>query len=337
MNRHTFHRVYLELTNACNCACDFCPHTQMIRPIMHMNPGLAKRMISEVHGFHMARELTFHVLGEPSLYPEFFDILTFASRLDIETVLTTNGMLLNDTFGQRLRNSRLDRLVLSIQTPDEQSFAYRRAPLAFAPYKQGILDFLSDTYAVWEQSHYVFRFLYTHHVETDRACDPLYSPACSDIRALKAVMTQWIHDIFRAIDVPAPPLPHALDPLDRTLLKKSRRIPIHDRIVFEIHHMHEWIDLSVHPEITEVADGQCLHRRDDIAILSNGDVVMCCLDFNGRTALGNVRDCMLTDVLNRPKAARAFSEFARGRVALPFCRRCLGNWHKTLERLSYRL
>jgi hypothetical protein len=99
-------------------------------------------------------------------------------------------------------------------------------------------------------------------------------------------------------------------------------------------HMLDWVDWSEQDHVPEVEHGDCLHRKDDIAVLSNGDVVLCCLDFNGHTALGNVSDVMLKDIMNSDKACYVLSEFNRGRLVLPHCRKCIGSWQQFLKTLS---
>ncbi len=335
-NRRPFGRVYLELTNACDCACAFCPHEDLTRPLSTMNVGMAKRLISEIDALNLARELTFHVLGEPSLHPDFFAILSFASRLSLNTLLTTNGMSLGKVFGHMLRAHQLDHLCISVQTPDEQTYAHRHAPLSFTQYKQGILRFLGNTYATENPSHYTLRFLNTYLLEQENKSGELYGRACSDFIGQNHAMQTWLQDIYAALGVDTHNASEAVHKLAYTQTALSNRIDIYDRIQFEVQHMLDWRDLSRYADDPQGVQGNCAHRQDEIAILANGDVVLCCLDFNGHTKLGNVRDGLLSDVLESDRACQVFDAFDRGRVALPYCRRCLRHWQSTLKHLTPR-
>ena len=128
-HRGRWQRVYLELTNACNCACEFCPRSAMTRPIQHMNLGVVKRLLSEISALGIAPKVTLHVMGEPTLHPHFFEILDFTARLGLHVSLVTNAMRLGGGFGRQLAQVPLHELTLSIQTPDVDSFVYRNAPL----------------------------------------------------------------------------------------------------------------------------------------------------------------------------------------------------------------
>jgi radical SAM protein with 4Fe4S-binding SPASM domain len=90
--------------------------------------------------------------------------------------------------------------------------------------------------------------------------------------------------------------------------------------------MLEWLDWSIYPKAAEVKYAECFYRKDHFAILSNGEVVLCSLDFNGHTTIGNVNDTTLSSIINGDKARKVFSEFEQGQLALPYCRKCMANW-----------
>lgn len=328
------HRVHLELTNVCNCRCDFCAGPTMERSTRHMDLELAKRLISEIDARSLCRELTFHLLGEPSLHPHFFSILGFASRTGLQTSLVTNGILLGDDFGTKLRTRSLDQLTISLQTPDKFSFSFRNAPISFDDYKDGLLRFLTDTYADWSKSTFVIRFLSTHFFDKIHVLKSSYGDACSDFSAQRMAMKAWAREIYSAIGADETDVERALQKLDSVQIGIWNRIWIHHRIRFDIWHMLDWIDWSSAPDAPEVQAGDCFYRKDHIAILSNGDVVLCSLDFNGRTTLGNVSDSTLRDVILSNKAQHVFSEFEHGRVSLPYCRKCMASWERILKALG---
>ena len=61
---------------------------------------------------------------------------------------------------------------------------------------------------------------------------------------------------------------------------------------------------------------------DQIAVLSDGTVVPCCLDNEGALALGNLFRQALSDILVSLPACAIREGFARGERAAPLCRRC---------------
>jgi len=331
--RGRWQRVYLELTNACDCDCGFCPRSAMVRPIQHMNLGLAKRLLSEIAAIGIAPKVTFHVMGEPTLHPHFFDILGFAHRLGLQTSLVTNAMRMGGDVGQELARHPLDELTFSIQTPDSVSFSHREAPIGFDDYRGAILDYMKSHYQNQTGTRFYLRFLSTFLFEKTHAVDGLYGDTCSQFSQLRAAIAIWARDILEAIGVSQDSVALEIARLARLRLYRWNRIELCQRLQFDIWPMLDWRDWATHSSSPEVGTGDCIHHRDHLAVLSNGEVALCCMDFNGRTSLGNVGNCLLTDILQGDRARYVLGEFAKERIALPFCRRCLGSWRKTLTEL----
>ena len=68
--------------------------------------------------------------------------------------------------------------------------------------------------------------------------------------------------------------------------------------------------------------GFCRALRDQLAVLSDGTVVPCCLDRDGRLALGNLYAQELPDILASPAAREIREGFAARRRTQDLCRRC---------------
>ncbi len=86
-----FKRVYIEITNACNLACSFCPGTR--RPRRFMSAEEFARLTRRLQGH--TRYLYLHVLGEPLLHPQLREILDIARAGGFRVCITTNGTLLS--------------------------------------------------------------------------------------------------------------------------------------------------------------------------------------------------------------------------------------------------
>jgi len=70
--------------------------------------------------------------------------------------------------------------------------------------------------------------------------------------------------------------------------------------------------------------GTCFCRglRDQLGVLCDGTVVPCCLDADGKLALGNLFDSNLDDILAAPRARAIYDGFSRREAVEPLCRRC---------------
>jgi radical SAM protein with 4Fe4S-binding SPASM domain len=59
-----------------------------------------------------------------------------------------------------------------------------------------------------------------------------------------------------------------------------------------------------------------------IAILSNGVVVPCCLDFEGVIALGNLHNQKLSDIIASKKVMDIYDGFQNGKCIEDLCKKC---------------
>ena len=123
--------------------------------------------------------------------------------------------------------------------------------------------------------------------------------------ALNGAICRWLSGVLGQ-DVTALPT-------DR---KGNRRLREH--IYLEPGEKFDW----PHPDAPERGTQFCYGLRRQIAVLCDGTVVPCCLDGEGRMALGNLLEQDLADILSSPRAKAIADGFARRRPAEALCRRC---------------
>lgn len=71
------------------------------------------------------------------------------------------------------------------------------------------------------------------------------------------------------------------------------------------------------------SDAVCSAPFDDLVILWNGDVVLCCYDYNGFNIIGNIGEDTLEKIWNGEKAREIREIFNQGRTdLLRFCNKC---------------
>jgi hypothetical protein len=101
-------------------------------------------------------------MGEPLLHRDFFGILDHARQEGMQVGLTTNGGRLGAESARRLLDYPLYQLDISLQTPDERSFALRKAGrLTFQEYLDGIFSFFGEYHRRHPETVFKFRFLNT--------------------------------------------------------------------------------------------------------------------------------------------------------------------------------
>jgi len=116
--------VSTELTNNCNLNCPHCSSGSglMERDRGFMDIDLFKKVIKELGPYLYNVNLFFQ--GEPMLHPLFFSFVE--SCLKIHSVVSTNGHFLSEHNSDRIVQSGLDKLIISLDGVDQETYsAYR--------------------------------------------------------------------------------------------------------------------------------------------------------------------------------------------------------------------
>ncbi len=319
-----FQRIHLELTNRCNFSCVFCPDGKMTRERGIMDEALALSALDQIAELDLAEKVTFHVMGEPLLHPGFLSILDHAHAHDLAVGLTTNGALLKPETIQALAGRDLHQIDISLQTPDRESFlATRGTRMDFEDYRARILDLLTACAARPSPPIFKVRIMTTSFAKKMR--EQLGIPNfMGNSAALRNTILEWAETIYQRL---------GLNGDREKLAGKIKRIGIHGWNVIEIspnvfietYVLTDWGNAFTGDAIIEANHGYCFGMRDHFAILYSGDVVLCCVDFDGRTTIGNLKDSSLLEILRGDELGRIMQGFRRGRLVNPHCRRCLGS------------
>jgi radical SAM protein with 4Fe4S-binding SPASM domain len=277
-------KIYVEITNRCNLHCSFCAASS--RPKMVMDPAAFTEILHRIHGH--TRHLSLHVLGEPLLHPQFADILARCHAHGMRVNLTTNGTLIGQHRQTLLTAPALRQLSISLHSLE----ALDRS--AASMHLREIIALAKEA----SQSTTLYVSLRLWNLQ---AAAPFNTDAASN----------WLLEHLAAAFADAP-----FDP-DR--LSVGRGIPLAERVFLNPEVQFNW----PHPTMSELGQhGHCRGLRDHLAILVDGTVVPCCLDGEGRLALGNIFTQSLVDILDSSRATRMREGFGHQWLVEPLCRRC---------------
>ena len=277
-----FQRVYVEITNACNLRCDFCAGTS--RPVTSMKPDFFEQVLRQVAP--LTSQVCLHVLGEPLLHPGFGAIMDMCQAAGLTVDLTTNATLLRDKSEQLLHAKALRQINFSMQS-------LRRSDGLDAATLEAVLEFSRQAASLRPDLYINFR-LWT--------LDNLHSPEHGDFNA--SVREGIAAGLGCQVSTPPPG-------------RKSARLM--GRIYLHLDTLFAWPgDLGTEPRNR----GFCHALSTHCAILADGTVCPCCLDADGRMALGNLHDAPLSEILDSPRARTMAAGFAAGRLVEEVCRHC---------------
>ncbi len=320
-----FQRIHLELTNRCNFSCVFCPDAKMTRRRGLMDEGLAKSALDQISRLDLAEKVTFHVMGEPLLHPGFFNILDHAGRLNIRVGLTTNGALLVPETIRRIAERDLHQIDISLQTPQRDSFAATRGTrVDFDRYRERLLDLLTACAVRPSPPIFKIRIMTTRFA--GRMRDQLGIPDfLGTADALRETILEWTRLVRERLKTGPTDSEDLQRRIKRITIYGWNVIEISPKVFIETYVLTDWGNAFGQDTIIEAGHGYCFGMRDHFAILYSGDVVLCCVDFDGRTSIGNLAQSSLLDILNSPELESIMKGFKKGRLIHPYCRRCLGS------------
>jgi len=116
--------VGVELTNNCNLKCPECSSGsgRMTRERGYLNPELFKRVMKELKPYLFNTNLYFQ--GEPMLHPGFFSFLEYS--IGTHTTVSTNGHFLSEVSCEKIVKSGLDKLIISLDGIDQETYSQYR-------------------------------------------------------------------------------------------------------------------------------------------------------------------------------------------------------------------
>ncbi len=106
---------------------------------------------------------------------------------------------------------------------------------------------------------------------------------------------------------------------DSDFIKGRTGYKLKDNIYLEYGDLFDWPDIN---KDKMRKTGFCYALRDQIGILSNGEVVPCCLDADGIVSLGNIFKEELDDILNSLKVKEFYDLFSNHILPNDLCKTC---------------
>jgi MoaA/NifB/PqqE/SkfB family radical SAM enzyme len=317
--------LFVEITNACNFKCTWCPDEIMDRRRGFMSRQQAVRILDEVaekrSWLGPLFPVKLHQMGEPMLHPELPEIVAHAESRGVPIELNTNCGLITEERVDALYRAGLTNLILSYQTPDPDSFKTRKAPrLAFDAYRDKVRLAVERKLALGARTHLEIDIMNTKHADG-------YRIVSGDDEAVAFVLDWVAHcrELERRHGLP--PTPH-----DEARIRSYRFLD-HDEngsrytllpgVDLTWKRYHTWGNVIGGHALHEVTDTYCPAPYDQLVVHWNGDVVACCTDYEGRTKLANVFASSIEAVWTGELMERRKRDMLAGRL-LDVCARCQG-------------
>jgi len=123
-------QILMDITEVCNLACTHCPHPVFAKSEhyagRHLEMALNEKMIEEVrqHGQGRTQYIRYASNGEPLVHPNGYDMIQAAvDHAGVYVTLTTNGKIMNEKRTQRLLESGVHLIDISIDAFKPETYA----------------------------------------------------------------------------------------------------------------------------------------------------------------------------------------------------------------------
>ncbi len=233
----------------------------------------------------LTNTICLHLMGEPLLHPNIKEIFEICSRKNLNVYLTTNGTLIKQNLNL-LKTGCAKRISVSLH-----SFEANNNNNSLDNY---LKDVLFSCKEIADNSQTCIEFRLWNDGNNNDAKN-----------TLNKNIIEKINKIFNA---------------NLTTKNLQQRTSLTDKIYISFADAFEW------PIDTENKEKNCKKfcygLRSHFGILCDGTVVACCLDSEGKLALGNIFKSKITDILNTPRAQNIYKGFADRNITEEFCKSC---------------
>jgi MoaA/NifB/PqqE/SkfB family radical SAM enzyme len=294
-----------------------------------MPSEFARRIIDEIADNRLTQFMSFHLMGEPFLHKDLCALTGYAESRGIRVRLLTNGSLLETKRNQGLFEANLSRLEIGFRTPNDTAFnlRLRGGKLTLAEYIRRTKELIEDKIRLRATTELCIKLFIRSFAAEIRMGDPYEHLTSKEDNMRMAGLFQahtleaarkYGLDTKRFENIPVRVLDGEYPIFPGVNIGFSR---IQDFWVREQKGTTNNGSKRVYPAWI---GGCSAGFRDDFGILASGEVTTCCVDYDGKNVIGDLRKQSLMEVLESAAVKSIRRSFNMFHPPLPFCRECLG-------------
>ncbi len=285
-------KIIVELTNACNLRCPVCPtHFAMKRQKGFMDLTLFKSFIDEFKEFKKKPKIIMNFAGEPLLHEDAYKFVEYAHKNGHETFISTNCTTLDKELSKKLIEAGLDSIHLCLEGLSKLSHESYRRGSKFEVIKKNIEEFMRIKKLLKSNTpHVSIQTLLTSYSEkeVDKIIDWAKKIGADDVNFKSFSMGSFTTEEMKR--------------------KYNYFIPKEKKLRRKKSNLNKTICASI------------LYQT---VIYWNGDLGLCCIDFDDVLKIGNIKDGFLKLFKSDTTARRRKAAF---RKKYGLCKKCsIGN------------
>ncbi|MDN5061697.1 SPASM domain-containing protein [Aliarcobacter butzleri] len=280
-----FRKVHIEITNICNLKCTFCP--PKILPNKTMTLDKFDKLNLQLKEF--TTELAYHIVGDPLVLSNLDEYLNISLKHNLKVNITTTANNINKKHYETLLNPTIKQINFSINSYNANSHKK-----SLDEYLEPIIEFVK--FAQKQKHEYFINFRIWNLDEENSA---------------KEFNLKVFNKINKAFDT-------NID-IEDVYKNRPKNIRIDRKIFFNFDEYFNWPNLE-NKEVSKT--GFCYGLDSHFGVLSNGDVVPCCLDKDAIINLGNIEDNSLKNILTSKRVKDIQNGFKKDILVEELCQKC---------------
>nr|WP_323658451.1 radical SAM/SPASM domain-containing protein [Aliarcobacter butzleri] len=273
------------MTNICNLKCTFCP--PKILPNKTMTLDKFDKLNLELKEF--TTELAYHIVGDPLVLSNLDEYLNISLKHNLKVNITTTANNINKKHYETLLNPTIKQINFSINSYNANSHKK-----SLDEYLEPIIEFVK--FAQKQKHEYFINFRIWNLDEKNSA---------------KEFNLKVFNKINEAFDT-------NID-IEDVYKNRPKNIRIDRKIFFNFDEYFNWPNLE-NKEVSKT--GFCYGLDSHFGVLSNGDVVPCCLDKDAIINLGNIEDNSLKNILTSKRVKDIQNGFKKNILVEELCQKC---------------
>jgi radical SAM protein with 4Fe4S-binding SPASM domain len=235
------------------------------------------------------KELAYHVVGDPLVLSNLEKYLDISLKHDLKVNITTTANNINQSHHNILMHDAIRQINFSINSYNANSHKK-----TFDEYINPIIEFVK--YAQEQNHEYFINFRIWNLDETLSA-------------------KEFNKKVFEKINVEF----NTNIDVNEVYENRPKNIRIAKKFFFHFDEYFNWPSLD-NDIVSKM--GTCYGLDSHFGILSNGEVVPCCLDQNAEVDLGNTNSSQIKDILNSSRVKNIQNGFKNNILHEELCQKC---------------
>lgn len=282
-----FEKIYIEISDYCGLACGFCPSAGVTKRRGIMDLALFRQLCAQVQ--NQARRVCLHILGDPLSVRELDLYVEILRGYGLCVELVSSGLFLQERHFELLTQKPFIQVAFSL------SAFVANDNLLKTQHLEQILKMCAYNIAKGSPIFVNLRF----HSNDIMARSPKFMELCAHIACFFGMDSQAL-----------------LSGLQKGRVRLGTKVFANPKTSFV------WEQDEVESRRYDSKRVFCHGANKQFGILSNGEVVPCCIDYRGMASFGNARTQRLDEILQ----SKAFRDFAtalkEGYAPSELCQKC---------------